>query len=153
MDVGGAVRVPAHEPQQLRRGTRRVDGVLGGLEAVEPELALVVGLELAAQVVPGLVLGVEDVVFAVGARLPHVEDGAGDADARVDVLDHAVEEGDLRVGGHVLDDGGAEVAEGRLGRPEGAQDGRGGRAEALVGDDLVVDLVDEAVDWGGRITG
>lgn len=138
-----------HQPQQLSRRPGGINRILGGLQAVEPELALLVGLELAAQVVAALVLRVEGVVLAVGARLPHVEDGVGDAKPGVDVLDDAVEEGDLAVLGQVLHDRGAVVAEGCLGRPEGAQDGGRRRLEALVGDDFVVDFVDKA---GGLVS-
>lgn len=135
--------MPAHQLQQVGRGPARVNGILGRLQAVEPELALLVRLELAAEVVACLVLRVEDIVLAVGAGLPHVEGGVGDAQARVDVAHDTVEEGDLAVLGQVLDDGGAEVAEGRLGGPEGPEDGGRGGLEAFVGDDFVVDLVDK----------
>lgn len=137
------VRVASHNLEQLRRRARRINRILSRLQAVEPELALLVGLELAAQVVARLVLGVEDVVLAVGASLPHVEDGVGDAEAGVDVLDDAVEKGDLAVLGHVLDDAVAECAEGSLGGPEGAENCGGSGLEALVGYDLVVDFVDK----------
>jgi hypothetical protein len=42
-----------------------------------------------------------------------------------------------------LDDAGAEVAEGGLGRPEGTENAGGCRGLAAFGDDLVVDLIDE----------
>lgn len=90
-----------------------------------------------------LVLGVEDVVFAVRAGLPHVEDGVGDALVRLCIFDHAVEECEFAVRGHVLDDAGAEIAEGGFGRPEGAEDGGGGGHDALFGYDFVVDFIDE----------
>lgn len=144
MDVGRAEGVAVHHLEELSRGPAGVDGVLGGLEAVEPELAVAIGAELASEVVAGLVLGVEDVVLAVGAGLPHVEDGVGDALAGVDVLDDAVEEGELAVLGHVLDDAGTEVAEGGFGGPEGTEDGGGCGRAAVVGGDGVVDFVDEA---------
>lgn len=134
-----------HDLEQIGGGTRGINGVLGGLQAVEVEISVLVGAELAAQVVAGLVLGVEDVVFAVSRGLPHVEDGVGDALARLGVDDAAVEVSQLAVGGHVLDDGAAELAEGGLGGPERAEDGGGGGGEVLVGGDLVVDLVNEAV--------
>jgi hypothetical protein len=44
-----------------------------------------------------------------------------------------------------LDYAGAEVAEWGVRGPEGAEDGRGCGLEALVGDNLVVDLVNETV--------
>lgn len=145
MNVRRSVGVPAHQLQQIGRRATGINGVLGGLQAVEPELALLIGLELAPEVVACLVLGVEDIVLAVGAGLPHVKGGIWDAEAGVDVLDHAVEEGHLAVLGEILDDSGAEVAEGGLGRPEGPENGGGGGLEALVGDDLVVDFIDETM--------
>lgn len=51
--------------------------------------------------------------------------------------------GDLAIGVGVLDNAVAQRAEGRVGGPEGAQDDVGGRGDALIGDDLVGDLVDE----------
>lgn len=105
------VRVPSHDLQQICRWTRSVDCILGRFQAVEPELALLVCLELAAQVVPGLVLGIECVVFAIGARLPHVEDSARNALSCINIFDHAVEECLLSVFWHVLDDTAAELTE------------------------------------------
>lgn len=139
--------MPPHKPQQLRRRPRRINRILRRLQAIKPELALLVRAELAAEVMPCLVLRVEHVVLSVRACLPHVEDGAGDALSCVNVFDDAVEEGELAVFGHVLDDGGAEVAEGGLGGPEGAEDsGWGGRQLVVdAGDDGVVDFVDEAI--------
>lgn len=145
VNVSRAVRVATHDLEQLRRGTGGVNGVLCGLEAVEPKLAVLVSAELASEVVTGLVLGVVSVVFAVGARLPHVEDCVGDTLAGVDVLDDTVEKGQLTVLGHVLDDAGAVVSEGCLGRPKGTENGGRGRGAAIVGNDLVVDFVDESV--------
>lgn len=95
---------------------------------------------------PGLVLRVEDVVLAVGAGLPHVEDGIGDACARFRVPYHAVEVGELAVCGHVLHDAGAVVAEWSVGGPEGAEDGGGGGGEVFLCYDFVVDFVDET-EW------
>lgn len=115
MNVCWPVGVPAHQLQQIGRRTAGIDGVLGRLEAVEPELALLVGLELAPKVVAGLVLWVKDIVLAVGAGLPHVKGGVWDAEAGVDVLNDTVEESHLAILGEVLDDSGAKVAEGGLG--------------------------------------
>jgi hypothetical protein len=143
VNVRRTVRVTAHDFEKLGGRTRGVDGVLGGLEAVEPELAVLVGTELSAKVVARLVLWVVGVVFTVGASLPHVENGVGDSLACVNVADDAVEECELAVLGHVLDDTRAVVAEWGLGRPEGAEDAGGCGSLAAVGDDLVVDLIDE----------
>jgi hypothetical protein len=143
VNVSRTVRMTAHDLEELSGGTRCVDGVLGGLEAVKPELSVGVGAELAAKVVARLVLGIVGVVFAVGAGLPHVENGVGNSLSGINVADDAVEECELTVLGHVLDDAGAEVAEGGLGRPEGTENAGGCRGLAAVGDDLVVDLIDE----------
>lgn len=143
VNVSGAVRVTAHDTEKLRGRTRCVDGVLGWLEAVKPKLSVLVGAEFAAEVVLGLVLGVVGVVFAVGAGLPHIENGVGNTLASVDVADDTVEECELAILGHILDDAGAEVAEGSLGRPEGAENARGCGSLSCFGDDLVVNLVDK----------
>lgn len=152
VDVRGPVWMPVHHLQQHRAGTRCVDGVLGRLQAVEPEAALLVRLELAAQVVTRLVLRVKDVVLAVGAGLPHVENGTRNALAGFDIPDDAVEPGQLTIGGHVLHARGAEVAEGRLGGPEGAQNGGRCGSLAIWGDDLVVDLINKAVLGSGFVS-
>ncbi len=136
--------MPVHELQQ--RIARPVGGqrVGGGVVAVEPVLAVLVGAKLAAQVVGGLVVRVLEVVLAVGAGLPDVEDGVGDGLAGEEVGDGAVHAADLAAGGRVLDDGGAVVAEGGVGGPEGAEDGGGGRVNVAFCDDFVCDFVDEA---------
>lgn len=85
------------------------------------------------------------IVFAICRRLPHVEDSVGDSGMGVGVEDSSVEVCELSVGGHVLHDGGAEVAEGGVGGPEGAENGGGGGGEVVFGYDFVVDFVDEAV--------
>lgn len=123
VDVRRAVRVATHDAKQLRRRARGVDGVLSGLETVEPELAVRIGTELAAEVVAGLVFGVVGIVFAVGAGLPHVKHGVGDALARLQVADDTVEEGELAVFRHVLDDASAKITEGSVGGPKGSEDG------------------------------
>lgn len=144
VNVRRPVGVAAHESEQISRRTRGVNGIFGGLEAVEPELAILVGSELAAQVVTGLVLGVEDVVFAIGAGLPHVQDRIGDSLASLGVTDDAVEKGQLAVLGHVLNHTGAQISEWRFGRPEGSEDGGGCGVEFFFRHNLVVDLVDQA---------
>jgi hypothetical protein len=146
MDMSGAIRVSAHYLEQLSRGAGGVNSVLGRLQAVEPVLAVLIGTELAPKVVAALVLGVEGIVLAVGAGLPHVEDGIRDALAGVSVLDDTVEKCELPVFGHVLDYAGAKLPERGVGGPERSEDGgRCSRAAFLqmFSDDCVVDLVDE----------
>jgi len=122
MDMRGTIWVTAHHLEEIGGRSRSIDGVLCRLEAVEPELAVLVCAELASQVVARLVLRVEDVVFAVGAGLPHVEDGVGDALVCLCVFDYAVKECEFAVRGHVLDDAGAEIAEGDQKGPRMAEE-------------------------------
>lgn len=77
-------------------------------------LALLVGCELAPEVVGLLVLGVLEIVFSVGTRLPDVDDSAGNTLLCVEILDNTVHQRGLAVGVWVADDGVAEVAEGRV---------------------------------------
>lgn len=146
MDVSGTHGVSVEGGEERTGGTVGRQGVGGGLVAVEPVLALLVAPELSAQVVGRLVVRVLEVVLAVGRGLPDVDDGAGDGLLGVEVGDDAVHEGDLAVGGRVLDDGAAVLAEGGVGGPEGAEDGgRGGLLARLV-HVLVCDLVDEGLE-------
>ena len=148
VDVSGAVRVAAHDLEERGRRAGGVNGVLGGLEAVKREVAVLVGSELASEVVAGLVFGVKDVILAVGACLPHVEDCAWNALAGLDINDLAVEDCLLSVLGHVLDHAAAKLAERCLRGPEGPENSRGCGGKAVGGDDLVVDLVNETVAIG-----
>ncbi len=110
--------------------------------AVPVELALLIGAELAAEVVLALV-GVLEIVLAVRRGLPDVEDSALNGGTSFHICEHAVHVCDFAVGVGVLDDAVAEVAEGSVGRPEGAEDDVGGRRKALFGDDAVCDFVNE----------
>ena len=83
--------------------------------AVEPVLAVLIGPELSTEVVGGLVLGVLEVIFAVGTSLPDVEDGVGDGLAGLEITYHTMHLADLAVGVCVLNDGAAIVAEGSVG--------------------------------------
>ena len=145
MDVGGTHGVAVHDLEEIPRGAVGGKAVGGGVEAVEPVLAVLVGAELATEVVGGLVVGVLEVVLSVGRRLPDVEDGAGDGLARGDVTDHTVHLGDAALGGDaVLDDAAAELTEGSVGRPEGAENGRRRGVDLAIRNDLVGNLVDKA---------
>lgn len=143
MDVSGTHGGAVHEVEEHTGGAVGGQGVRGGVVAVPPELALLVGAELAAQVVLGLV-GVLEVVLAVGGSLPDVEDGALDGLAGLHVPEDTVHEGDLAVRVGVLDDAVAELAEGSVGGPEGTEDDVGGGGDTVFGDDLVGDLIDKA---------
>lgn len=141
-----------HQRQQLIRRPVCRQRIRRGMVAVEPVFAVLVGLELAAQVVGRLVLRVLEVVLAVGAGLPDVEDGVGDGLAGQQVGDGAVHEGDAARGVGVLDDGGAVVAEGGVGGPEGAEDGGGSRVDVALGHDFVGDFINEAVGDGVSVS-
>lgn len=146
VDVSRTHGVAVHHLQELPRGAILRQAVGGGVQAVEPVLAILVGAELASQVVGGLVLRVLEVILAVGGGLPDVEDGAGDGLAGQKIGDCAVHLADAAGGCWGIDnDAAAEVAEGSVGGPEGAEDRGGGRVDVGLGDDLVGNLIDEAV--------
>lgn len=121
MNMCRPIGMPAHDFKQIGRGPRSINSVLRRLQAVEPEFAVRVAAELATEVMAGLVLGVEDIVLAVGASLPHIEDGVGDTFAGFGILDDTVEKCELPVFGHVLDYAAAKVPEWSVRRPEGAK--------------------------------
>lgn len=112
--------------------------------AVPVEFSIGIRHKLSAKVVLGL-LGVLEVVFAVGGGLPDVEHGALDGLAGFHVRDDSMHVGDFTVGVGVLDDAIAELAEGSVGGPEGTENDVGGGGEALFGDDFVCNLVDQSV--------
>ena len=145
MDVSRTHRGAVHEVEQ--HSGRAVGGqrVRSRVVAVPVELAVLVGNELAAQVVIRLV-GVLEVVLAVGGRLPDVEHSANDGLAGLHVLQHTVHVGDLALGVRVLDDAVAERTEWRIGRPEGAENDIRGRRDTLVGGDFVGDFVDQTAN-------
>ncbi len=146
VNVRRAHRVPVHERQQVVARPVSRQRVGRRVVAVEPVLAVLVGAELATQVVGCLCLRVLEVVLAVGAGLPDVEDGPGDGLARQQVRDGAVHLADAAARRRVLDDGGAVFPEGSIGRPEGAEDGRRGWVDVSLGDDFVGDFVDEPLE-------
>lgn len=133
-----------HDIQQNTGGTVGGQRIWRGVVAVPVELSVGIRHELSAEVVLGL-LGVLEVVFAVGGGLPDVEHGALDGLACFHVRDDSVHVGDFAIGVGVLDDAVAEFAEGSVGRPEGAENDIGGGGEALFGDDFVCNFVDQSV--------
>jgi hypothetical protein len=143
--------LPISTPHQLRskqgRGRRTIcrERIRSGLVAVEPIPSLLVAPELSTQVVGRLVVRVLEVVLAVCTRLPDIDDSAGDGLLGVEISDGAVHEGGLAVGSRVLDDGGAVLPEGRVGRPEGSEDAGGGGLFAGLVDVLVGDFIDQPV--------
>lgn len=137
---GGAV----HDIQQDTGGTVGGQRVRGWVVAVPVELPVGIAHKFPAKIVLGL-LGVLEVVFAVGGGLPDVEHGALDGFARFHVPEDSVHVGDFAVGVAVLDDAVAELAEGSVGGPEGSENDIGGWGDALFGDDFVCNLVDQSV--------
>jgi hypothetical protein len=143
VNMGGAHGGAVHDVEQDTGGTVGRQGVGGRVVAVPEEVSLLIGLELSAEVVLGLV-GVLEVVLAVGRGLPDIENGTDDGGASLHVGENTVHVGDLAVGVGVLNDTVAEGTEGSVGRPEGAENNVGGGGEALLGDNLIGDLIDEA---------
>lgn len=135
-----------HRLQQLPTGPVLRQRVRSWPQAVQVVLALVVCLELAAQVVVALVVRVLEVVLAVAAGLPHVEGDVGNWLLRHEILDDAVHVSHDAALGLVLDDAVAEFAPGSIGRPEGTEDGGGGGDVAGVfGLDVIGDFGHQAV--------
>ena len=133
------------------------------LQAVEPVLALLVGAELATEVVIGLVLWVLEIVLSVGGSLPEIKDSVWDWLLGLQVQDLTVHQSDLAVWSWVLDDGATELTERSAWRPEWAEDGGGGWVAGLRGV-LVCNLVNQRLetedvadslalvaDWGGDL--
>lgn len=147
VDVGGTHGGAVHESEKNTGGAVGGQGVRSGVVAVPVELSVLVGGELAAQVVVGLGWVLE-IVLAVGRGLPDIEDGTGDGLAGFHVTDGTVHEGDATIGLGVLDDAVAESAEGSVGGPEGAENNVGGGGDTILSDDLVGDLIDETERFG-----
>jgi len=132
VDVSGTHRVPVDGLEEFVGRAVGGERVGGGPKAVEPVLSLVVGLELAAEVVV-CERRVLEVVLSVAAGLPHVEGDVGDGLVGDEIADDAVHVSDLTLV-VVLDDRVAELAPGSIGRPERTEDGsRGGLVLGVVG--------------------
>ena len=141
--MSGTHRVAVDGLEELVGRAVGGERVGGGPETVEPVLSLVVGLELAAKVVvrEGRVL---EVVLSVAAGLPHVEGDVGDGLVGDEITDDAVHVCDLTLV-IVLDDRVAELAPGSIRRPEGAENGSGGRLVLrVIGFNVVGDLGNKA---------
>ena len=143
VDVGGTHGGAVHEAEEDTGGAVGGQRVGSGVVAVPVELSVLVGGELAAQVVFALG-GVLEIVLAVGGSLPDVEDGTGDRLAGLHIFNGTVHESDTTIGLGVLDNAVAESAEGGVGGPEGSEDNVGGGGDTVLGDDLVGDLIDKA---------
>lgn len=130
--------------QELISGTLNGKRVSRRPEAVEVVVPVLVGAELAAEVVGLLVLGVLEVVFSVRGRLPDIHDGVGDGFACVEVSDAAVHQAGATVV-RAAGDGVAVLTEGGVRAPEGAQDCGGCGASAAVCCHEVGDFGDQTV--------
>lgn len=143
VDVGRAHGRAVHDIQQNTGGAVGGQRVWGWVVAVPVELSIGIRHKFSAEIVLAL-LGVLEVVFAVGGSLPDVEHGALDGLAGFHVLDDSVHVGDFAVRVGVLDNAVAKLAERSVGRPEGSQNDIRCGGEALFGDDFVCNLVNES---------
>ena len=144
VNVGRAPGRAVHESEENTSGAVGGKRVGSRVVAVPVELAILVGLELATEVVLGLVRVLE-VVLAVGRSLPDVENSALNGLAGVHVLDNTVHECNSATLVGILNDAVTELTERSVGRPEGTENDVGSGRHALLGDNAVGDLVDEAV--------
>lgn len=144
VNVGRAPRRAVHESEENTSGTIGRKRVGSRVVAVPVELAILVGSELATEVVLGLGRVLE-VVLAVGRSLPDVENSALNGFTSVHVLDDTVHECDSAALVGVLNDAVTELTERSVGRPEGTENDVGSGRHALFGDNAVGNLVDEAV--------
>lgn len=138
-------RSPWMTVQQLQKLPRRPiprQRIRRRLQAVVVIVALRIRLELSAQVVGALVVGVLEVVLSIRRRLPDVDRGIDNGLLGIEVDDFAVHERDLAVV-LVLHDLVAQLAPGGVGGPEWAEDGAGGGNFAGFRDVFVGDFVDE----------
>lgn len=95
--------------------------ISSGLKAVEVVFSLLVGLELATEIVVCLFL-ILKVILSVGAGLPDIEDGVSDGLFSIRVHDTAVHKSNFSlVGAH--DDGTTVLTERGFGAPERSQNG------------------------------
>lgn len=144
MDMCGTHRMSINRLEQLPRRTVLWKRVCSWSEAVQAVFAILVGLELSAQVVVALVRGILEVIFAVAARLPHVEGDIGDRVLGLEIAHDAVHVGDGALVG-VLDDAVAQVSPWGVGAPEWSEDSCGGWDVVwLVDLDVVGNLSNEA---------
>jgi hypothetical protein len=77
--------------------------------------AILIASELSAQVVIRLVVWVLEIVFSVRGRLPDIHDGIRDALSSKHIGDFAVHKRRVSAWGRILDNAGAELAEGGVG--------------------------------------
>lgn len=141
--VGGAHGVSVQFPEQLARGAVGREGVRSGSQAVEAVLAVLVGFELAAQVVVGLVGWVLEVVLAVAARLPEIEGYVRYGFLCREVAYYTVHICHVPFVG-ILDHAVAELAPGGVGGPEGPENGGGCGDVVGFACDMVGDFCNEA---------
>lgn len=127
VDDRGVIRVCNHKVNMcgahgrtvhdIKENTGRAVGgqrVRCGVVAVPPIFSVLICCEFTAEVVFAL-LGVLEIIFAVGGGLPNVENGTDDRLSGLHICDDTVHEGDFarRIG--VLDNAIAELAEWGIG--------------------------------------
>lgn len=125
MNMGRAHWVAIKQIDEFVRRTISRQRVSCRVKAVESVVAVLIGPELAAQVVGNLVLGVLEVVLAIGASLPNVEDGVRNGLLGNGVGDVAMHQRRSALVGRDSDRV-AGLTEGSVRRPEGAENSRGG---------------------------
>lgn len=108
------------------------EGVCCWTQAVNSVFAVLVRLELSAQVVVRLVVWILEIVFAVTGRLPHVEGGVWDGLAGLHIADDTVHVGDDTILWLVLDDGVTKFSPWCVRGPEGTENSGGSRDVARV---------------------
>lgn len=121
----------------MPRGAILWKRVCGRSQAVEAILAILVRLELAAEIVVGLIFRILEVVLAVAASLPHVESYIWNGLLCLEVADDA-----MHVSDHplvlILDDAVTKIPPRRIRRPERAKNGcRGGYVVGVLRLDVV----------------
>jgi hypothetical protein len=136
--------MPIQKIQQHPRRPIRRERIRRRLQTIKMILPLLIRSKLAPQIIIALVLRVLEIILPIRRGLPDIEDGIGDSLSCDEIRDGSVHARHQPVRRHVLDDAGAEVAEGSVGGPEGPEDRGGGRVDAVLGDELVGDFVDEA---------
>ena len=144
VNVGGTHGRAVHELEEDTSGAVGGERVGSRVVAVPVELAVLVGLELATEVVFRL-RGVLEVVLAVGRSLPDVKNSTLDGGTGLHVLEDTVHVCDSATLLVVLNDAVAELTERSVGRPEGTENDVGSGRHALLGDNAVGNLVDEPI--------
>ncbi len=126
-------------------GAGGVNGILGRLKKVEPELAVRVGAKLAAGCGGSGSLGRHYAILAVRAGLPHIEHGIGDASpasTSLITLWNRVNHPPFGINSTTLS---PSSRNGVSETKKRSEYGRGGRRETFIGDDLMADFINHTI--------